>query len=175
MAFSILIGENWHELCISSAQKNRFVVWKISFSVIFRFISDEISAEKILLGHFYSTKRFVFEFQGEPLEQFLSYRAHFRRYQHFRGFWLSTARSYRDCKCFIKFMTWTRNPKVRGILGSLGIWRSPTHEQLKRSDLTEKENASSQRNALYTQGWVYIHSFVFTIYILNHNFCFIQD
>ena len=46
---------------------------KMSFSVNFRFISGEISAEK----------RFVFEFQGESLRLFLSYLAHFRCYQHF--------------------------------------------------------------------------------------------
>ena len=48
----------------------------------------------LFLGYFYNIKRFVFEFQGEP---FFSYRTHFRRYQHFRGFWQSTASSYRDC------------------------------------------------------------------------------
>ena len=67
---------------------------KVSFPVIFRFISGEISAEKFFfLEHFYST----LEIQGESLELFLSYRAHVRRYQHFRGFWQSTASSYRDC------------------------------------------------------------------------------
>ena len=55
--------------------KNSIRDLKMSFSVIFRFISVEIS-----------TKRFVFEFQAESLELFLSYLAHFRRYQHFRGF-----------------------------------------------------------------------------------------
>jgi len=35
---------------------------KMSFLVIFRFISGEIFAEKNF-EHFYSTKRFVFEFQ----------------------------------------------------------------------------------------------------------------
>ena len=53
----------------------------------FRFISGEISAEKMCFRTFYSTKRFVFEFQGEALELFLSYLAHFDRYHHFRGFW----------------------------------------------------------------------------------------
>ena len=45
--------------------------------------------------NFYCTKRFVFEFHGKSLELFLSYRAYFRRYQHLRGFWQSTAR---QCK-----------------------------------------------------------------------------
>jgi len=63
----------------------------------FRFISGEISAKKIFLGHIYITKRFAFEFQGKSLEPCLSYRAHFRRYQHLRGFRQSSARSYRDC------------------------------------------------------------------------------
>ena len=48
----------------------------MSFLFNFWFISDEISVEKIFLENFYSTKRFVLEFQGESLEQFLSYRAH---------------------------------------------------------------------------------------------------
>ena len=48
------------------------------------------------LKNFYCTKRIVFEFQGESLGLFLSYRAHFRRYQHFSGFWQSTASSFRD-------------------------------------------------------------------------------
>ena len=52
---------------------------------------------KNFLEHFYRTKRFVFEFQGESLESFLSQRAQFRRYQHLRGFWQSTVSSYRDC------------------------------------------------------------------------------
>ena len=51
----------------------------------------------IFFEHFYSTKRFVFEFQGDTLELFLSYRAHFHRYNHFRGFWQFTVSSYRDC------------------------------------------------------------------------------
>jgi len=38
------------------------------------------------LENFHSTQRFVFEFQGEALQQFLSCRAHFRRYEHLRGF-----------------------------------------------------------------------------------------
>ena len=69
--------------------KNRFLVkkchiWSISVQ------SGEISAEKnFFLRYFYNTKRFVFEFQGESIEPFLSYRAHFRRYQHYRGFWQS--------------------------------------------------------------------------------------
>jgi hypothetical protein len=62
------------------------------------FGSSEISAENFFFfENFYCTKRFVFEFQGESLGLFLSYRAHFRRYQHFRGFWQSTASSFRDC------------------------------------------------------------------------------
>ena len=83
--------------CISSAQKNRFVVQKMSFPVYFRFIPGEISAGQKNLEKFYSANRFVFEFQGELLELLLSYRTHFRRYQHFRGFWQSTASSFRDC------------------------------------------------------------------------------
>ena len=47
----------------------------MSFPVNFRFISGEISAEKMFLEKFYCTKRFVFEFQGESIELFLSYRA----------------------------------------------------------------------------------------------------
>jgi hypothetical protein len=42
-------------------------------------------------------EKFALEFQGESLELFLSYRAHFRRYQHFRRFWQSTTSSHRDC------------------------------------------------------------------------------
>ena len=38
--------------------------------------------KKFFLGYFYNTKIFVFEFQGESFGPFLSYRAHFRRYQH---------------------------------------------------------------------------------------------
>ena len=54
----------------------KFDSWsKMSFLVNFWFISGEISAEKFFFGKFYSAKRFVFEFQGESLEQFLSYRA----------------------------------------------------------------------------------------------------
>jgi len=53
--------------------------------------------KKFCLANFYSTKRFVIEFQGESLEQFLSYRAHFQRYQQFRGFWQYTATSSRSC------------------------------------------------------------------------------
>ena len=83
--------------------KNSIRGLKMSFPVIFRFVSAEIfysgetSGEKIFLEHFYRTIRFVFEFQGRSLELFLSYSAHFRRYQHFRGFWQSTASSYRNC------------------------------------------------------------------------------
>ena len=55
----------------------------MSFLVNFRVISVEISTDKDFFGNFYCTKRFVFEFQGESLELFLSYRAHFCRYQHF--------------------------------------------------------------------------------------------
>ena len=70
----------------------------MSVTINFWFISGEISAENnFLFENFYSTKRFVFEFKGEPLKLFLSYLAHFRRYHHFRGFWQSTASSYRDC------------------------------------------------------------------------------
>ena len=64
--------------------------------VNFWFISGEIPAD-FFLENFYSTKRFVFEFQGESLELLLSYLAHFRRYHHFRGFWQSPDSSYRDC------------------------------------------------------------------------------
>jgi len=81
--------------------KNSIRGLKMSVPVNFRFISGEISAEKFFLEKFYSTKRYVFEFQGESLDQFLSFRAHFRRYEHFRGFWQSTASSsassFRSC------------------------------------------------------------------------------
>ena len=66
---------------------------KCPFRSIFGSVPVEISAER----NNYSIKRFVFEFQEESLEQFLSYRAHFRRYEHFKEFWQSTASSYRDC------------------------------------------------------------------------------
>ena len=56
------------------------------------------SHQKFFLENFYSTKRFVFDFQGESLEQFLRYRAYVRRYEHFRGFWQSTASSFRTVK-----------------------------------------------------------------------------
>ena len=56
-----------------------------------------IFAEKNFVENFNDTKRFVFEFQGQPLELFLSYRAHFRRCEHLRGFWLSTASPSRGC------------------------------------------------------------------------------
>ena len=56
--------------------KNSICGLKMSFSVIFRFNSVEISDEKNFFKHFYSIKRFVFEFQGESLELFLSYLAH---------------------------------------------------------------------------------------------------
>ena len=42
----------------------------MSFTVNFRFISVEISAEKNFLEKFYCTKRFVFEFQGGLLSYF---------------------------------------------------------------------------------------------------------
>jgi len=74
-----------------------FLVLKNSIRGLKNVISGEISAEKNFLENFYSTKRYVFEFQGESLDQFLSYRAHFRRYEHFRGFWQSTASSFRSC------------------------------------------------------------------------------
>ena len=50
--------------------------------------------EVAVFEHFYSTKRFVFEFQGESPELFLSYLAHFSRYHHFWGFWQSTVSVY---------------------------------------------------------------------------------
>ena len=53
--------------------------------------------KKFVWQIFIARKGFVIEFQGESLEQFLSYRAHFQRYQHFRGFWQSTATSSRSC------------------------------------------------------------------------------
>ena len=77
--------------------KNSIRGLKMSFPVIFRFISVEISTEKKSFGTFYSTKRFVFEFQGESRELFSSYHANFRRYENFRGFWQSTASSSRSC------------------------------------------------------------------------------
>ena len=64
------------------------------FSVHFRW---NFRRKKIFLEHLDKTEKFVFEFQGESLELFLSYLDHFRRYHHFRGFWQSTASSYRDC------------------------------------------------------------------------------
>ena len=49
------------------------------FLVNFWFISGSISAEKIILENYNRTKRFVFEIHVESLQQFLSYRAYFRR------------------------------------------------------------------------------------------------
>jgi len=69
-----------------------------AFAVNFRFISGEISAEKKFLEDFYCAKRFVFEFQWKSLGLFLSYHAHFRRYQQFGGFWQSTATSSHSCE-----------------------------------------------------------------------------
>ena len=70
-----------------------FVCPKKSIRGLKNVISGEISAEKNFFEHFYSTKRFVFEFNGESLELFLSYLARFSCYLHFRGFWQSTASS----------------------------------------------------------------------------------
>ena len=72
--------------CVFSVLKNSIRVQK-------NVISGENSFEKKILEHFYRTKRFVFEFVFELIFEL----AHFRRYQHFRGFWQSTASSYRDC------------------------------------------------------------------------------
>ena len=76
----------------------------------------KLPSKNFFLEKFYCTKRFVFEFQGESLGLFLSHRAHFRRYQHFRGFWQSTASSFRDCydmkqvNCnFLKFSSFEGN------------------------------------------------------------------
>jgi len=77
--------------------KNSIHGLKMSFPVNFRFISGEISAEKFFLETFYGIERFVFEFQRESLQLFLSYRDPFRRYQHFRRIWQSTASLSRDC------------------------------------------------------------------------------
>ena len=52
---------------------------------------------KKCFGKFLLHQKIVFEFQGESLKLFLSYRAYFCRYRHFIGFWQSTASSYRDC------------------------------------------------------------------------------
>ena len=68
-----------------------FLVLKKSIRYPKNVISGEISAVFFIK----STKRFVFEFQGESLEHFLSYRVHFRRYQHLRGFRQSIASSFR--------------------------------------------------------------------------------
>ena len=64
---------------------------KWSKNVITGSFPVKFPSSKILLDNFYCPKRFIFEFL------FLSYRAHYRRYQHFRGFWQSTTSSYRDC------------------------------------------------------------------------------
>ena len=59
--------------------------------------ADELVSSQGMNYMIYSTKRFVFKFQGESLELFLSYHAHFRRYEHFRGFWQSIGSSFRSC------------------------------------------------------------------------------
>ena len=64
LAFSMLIGWNRHELCILVLKKSIRGL-KMLFPVNFQFIHGEISAENFFLENFYSTKRFVFEFQGE--------------------------------------------------------------------------------------------------------------
>ena len=57
--------------CVFLVPKKSIRGLEMSFPVIFRFISGEISAEKKFFEHFYSTKRFVFEFQGRlPLSYF---------------------------------------------------------------------------------------------------------
>ena len=91
MAFSILLGENWHELCISSAQK--FDLWSENV------ISGQFSVHFLwnFRQNFIAPKDSSLNFRGRSLELFVSYRAHFRRYQHLRRFWQSTASSYRDC------------------------------------------------------------------------------
>ena len=76
--------------------KNSIRGLEMSFPVNFRLISGELFVENFLLN-FDSAKRFVFEFQQESLSLFFSYRAHFHRYEHFRGFWQSTASSSRSC------------------------------------------------------------------------------
>ena len=68
---------------------------KNAISGRFRFIS--VKFPDFFFEPFDSTKRFVFEFQGESIELFLSNRAHFRRYQHFRVIWQSTASSSSGC------------------------------------------------------------------------------
>ena len=63
----------------------------------FRFISGEISAEKVFFEHFYITKRFVFEFQGSLLSYFWAILLISAVSSRFGGFWQSTASSFRDC------------------------------------------------------------------------------
>ena len=70
---------------------------KCHFRSIFGSFPVTFPSKNFFGGNFYSTKRFVFKFQGESLELFLSYHAQFRRYEHFRGFWQSTASSFRSC------------------------------------------------------------------------------
>ena len=85
---TVTVPDNYIPTVRGGSLLTRHLLWRFR-----HVISGEISAAKI----FTCIKRFVFEFQGESLKLFLSYRAYFRRYQHFRGFWQSTASSYRDC------------------------------------------------------------------------------
>ena len=60
----------------------------MSFPVVFGSFLVEFLPKIKFSEHFHSTKRFIFEFQGESLELFLSSLAHFRRYHHLRGYWI---------------------------------------------------------------------------------------
>ena len=92
-------------LCVKSDMNyvilvpKKFASWskKCHFRSISGSFPVKFPPKNFFLEKFYCTKRFVFEFQGESLGLFFSYRAPFRRYQHFRRFWQSTASSFRDC------------------------------------------------------------------------------
>jgi len=62
----------------------KFDSWskKCHFRSIFGSFPVKLPPEKKFLGKFYCTKRFVVEFHWGSLQLFLSYGAHFRRYQH---------------------------------------------------------------------------------------------
>ena len=102
MAFSMLIAYKlWVKIdkgCVFLVLK-KFDSWSRRgyFSSLFGSFPVKFPPQNTCFEHFYSTKRFVFEFQGESFEQFLSFLTHFRRFHHLRGFWQSTASSYRDC------------------------------------------------------------------------------
>ena len=69
MAFSMLTGKNWHELCISGAQKSIRGL-KMSFPVIFVSFPVKFPPKKCAFEHFIAPKDSSLNFRGRLLSYF---------------------------------------------------------------------------------------------------------